>query len=160
VLLTCHFARNFAYYRAAWDGATLANSTDYWKTTSGNCFDLCVLEWCKLFGGPREEHAWPRVVSDPKTFETGLYAAVALSPTDFEAYRLKTREYRDTFVAHLDLEMVAYLPLLDPAWASVRYYHAHVISHEISRTALGTLSTDLEAYRSEKFAEATPVYRT
>lgn len=159
VLLTCHFARNFAYYRAAWDGATLANSTDFWKTVSGNCFDLCVLEWCKLFGDPKGEHSWQNVVSDPDKFEAGFYPAVALSAADFEVYRLKTRGYRDKFVAHLDLEKVAYLPHLDPAWASVRYYHSYVVASEISAIALGTLPKDLEAYRASKFSEATPMYR-
>jgi len=157
VLLCCHFARNFAYYRAGWDGKVLRRSTDFWKTTNGNCIDLCVLEWCKLFGEPKGEHHWRQVVSDPGSFEAGLYAAIGMDANGFEQYRLKAREYRDKFVAHLDLELTAYLPHLDTAWASVSFYHAHVVKEAPPEFFVG-LPLDIDEYQTRQSTEANGVY--
>lgn len=157
-LLCCHFARNFAYYRAGWDGKTLRRGTDFWKTTNGNCIDLCVLEWCKLFGEQKGEHHWLQVVSDPMTFEPSLYAAVGMDAGGFEQYRLKAREYRDKFVAHLDRELTANIPHLDPAWASVRFYHAHVVSKEGRPEIFAGIPLDIEKYQAEHSAQALAVY--
>lgn len=159
VLLCCHFARNFAYYRAGWDGRTLRRSTNFWKTTNGNCIDHCVLEWCKLFGEPRGEHHWRQVVADPASFEKALYAAVSMNADDFEQYRLKAREYRDKFVAHLDLELTAYIPHLDPAWASVRFYHARAVKEARPEVFTG-LPLDIDEFQTRMSTEATGVYAT
>lgn len=158
VLLCCHFARNFAYYRAGWDGKTLRKSTDFWKTTNGNCIDLCVLEWYKLFGESRGDHHWSQVVSDPMSFEADLYAAVGIDAAGFEQYRLKVGKYRDKFVAHLNLEPTPRLPHLDPAWASVRFYHDHVVSKEARPEVLIGLPLDIDEYQVRHSTEAAAVY--
>lgn len=158
VLLCCHFARNFAYYRAGWDGKTLRRGTEFWKTVNGNCIDLCVLEWCKLFGEPRGEHHWHQVVSDPAAFGAGLYSAVGMNADAFEQYRVKARAYRDKFVAHLDLEMTALLPHLDPAWASVRYLHAYVVSREAESDIFVRLPLDIDEYQARHSDEAMEIY--
>ena len=160
VLLLCsHFARNLAYYRTAWDGKRHIRNSDFWKTTSGNSYDLCVLEWCKLFGEPSGEHHWSQAVSDKASFESNLYTAIGTDVAGFETYRLAMRAYRDQFVAHLDLEQVANLPHLDMANASVWFYHAHVVKHEIPADGLGRLPQDLKQYYREKFEEANQIYR-
>ena len=160
VLLCCHFSRNFAYYRAGWDGKTLLKTTEFWKTVNGNCFDLCVLEWCKLFGENRGEHYWGQVVSDPKTFEAALYPAIGMDAAGFEAYRVKTRGYRDKFIAHLDADLIAWLPHLGPAWASVRFYHEYVVKNEAKPEVFRNLPLDLNAYQASKATEAAASYRS
>ena len=158
VLLCCHFARNLAYYRAGWDGKVLRKNTEFWKTMNGNCIDFCVLEWCKLHGEPKGEHHWSQVVSDVKGFETNLYASVGVDADGFEQYRLKVRDYRDKFVAHLDLNLTAYLPHLDPAWASVRFYHAYVVGKEAPPEVFKGLPLDIDEYEAKHSAEALAVY--
>lgn len=158
VLLCCHFARNFAYYRAGWDGKRLRRNTDFWKTVNGNFIDLCTLEWCKLFGDLKGEHHWRQVVSDPAAFEASLFTAVGLDAANLERYRLEMREYRDKFVAHLDLGLTANIPHLDPAWASVRFYHAHVTASEARAEVFAGLPLDIDEYKERQAAEASAIY--
>jgi len=87
-----------------------------------------------------------------------MYAATGLDAVSFEQYRLSMREYQDKFVAHLDLDLVAHLPRLDPAWSSVCFYHAHVVSNETTTGVFGGLPVDITDYHAQHLAEATSVY--
>jgi hypothetical protein len=125
VLLCCHFMRNLAYYRVGHPGEPRAKDREFWLTVNGNFMDQCVLEWCKLFGDTKGEHAWPNIVSEPAAFEAALLSQLSISAADLEAYRVGMREYRDKFVAHLNSERVMNIPNLDTAKASVAFYHGH-----------------------------------
>jgi hypothetical protein len=67
ILLCCSFARNLAFYRARESGkarALLSAShpqASFWRQANGNFLDICVLEWCKLFGDKKGKHHWSRV---------------------------------------------------------------------------------------------------
>jgi hypothetical protein len=87
-----------------------------------------------------------------------MYAATGLDIASFEQYRLSMREYRDKFVAHLDLDPVAHLPRLDTAWLSVCYYHAHVVSSDTTPVVFRGLPVDITDYHTQHFAEANSVY--
>jgi hypothetical protein len=60
VLLCCAFARNVAYYRAGWADraqpllSELHPHASFWRQVNGNFLDMAVLDWCKLFGDPKE----------------------------------------------------------------------------------------------------------
>ena len=82
-----------------------------------------------------------------------------MNADDFEQYRLKAREYRDKFVAHLDLELTAHIPHLDPAWASIRFYHAQVVKETRPEIFAG-LPLDIDEFQKRMSAEATGVYAT
>ncbi len=110
-----------------------------------------------MFGEPRGEHHWHQVVSDPKSFEVGLYTAIGMDADGFEQYRLKAREYRDKFVAHLDLDLIAQIPHLDTAWASVSFYHAHVVKEAPPEIFKG-LPLDINEYQTRQSTEAKGVY--
>jgi hypothetical protein len=161
VLLCCHFMRNLAYYRVGHPGEPRPTDTEFWLTVNGNFIDQCVLEWCKLFGDPKGEHAWPNIVTDPATFEAALLSQLSVSAVDFEAYRIGMREYRDKFVAHLDSERVMNIPNLDTAKASVAFYHDHIASQEASPGDLAGLpesAARLSEYYEHCADEATRVY--
>jgi hypothetical protein len=136
VLLCSHFMRNLAYNRAGqqcprgWRSAPLRPDASFWRTAFSNSLDICVLEWCKLFGEKGGEHGWRKVVSDAARFELELLAHLGVSGAEFETHRLSMREYRDKFLAHLDLEPVMHIPQLDLAKASVEFYHAYLVAHE------------------------------
>lgn len=88
-----------------------------------------------------------------------MYTVLRMDADSFERYRLKAREYRDKFVAHLDLDLTAYIPHLDPAWASVRFYHAHVIKEARPEIFAG-LPLDIDEYQTRKSTEAAGIYAT
>ncbi len=158
LLLCCHFTRNLAYYRAAWHEGKHIRNTDFWVTTSGNSYDHCVLEWCKLFGEKTGEHSWAATVSDPAAFEAELYKETNLEAGALEDYRQGMRAYRDKFVAHLDLEQTAQLPTLDIARATTWFLHAHVVAHEIADASLGRLPLALPHYYELRLKEAQEIY--
>ena len=68
VLLCCHFMRNLAYYRVGHPGEPRPTNREFWLTVNGNFIDQCALEWCKLFGDLRGEHAWPNIRQRPGHF--------------------------------------------------------------------------------------------
>ena len=49
-LLCIHFTRNLAYSRAVHGFVKEKKEGDFWITMQGNCLDVSVLEWCKIFG--------------------------------------------------------------------------------------------------------------
>jgi hypothetical protein len=160
VLLCCHFARNLAYYRAGREGKRfVAPDTQFWTTVNGNFLDLCVLEWCKLFGEKSGEHYWGRIVSDPDGFRSELLRHIGVEGSDFELQVKKIRRYRNRFVAHLDSDLKADLPNLDVAKSSARFYHGHVVASEARADDLRGLPDDLNRYYDQCYREAVKQYR-
>jgi len=68
---------------------------------NGNFLDICVLEWCKLFGDPCGKHYWGKIISDRMGFFQGLLNELKMSESEFNAYVTEMRAYRDKYVAHL-----------------------------------------------------------
>ncbi len=97
---------------------------------NGNFLDICVLEWCKLFGDTRGKHYWGKVVKDPKGFFAGLLKACRVTESDFADCIKEMRTYRDTFVAHLDLDLVMQIPKLKIVEGSVSYFYDYLLAHE------------------------------
>jgi hypothetical protein len=143
VLLCCAFARNVAFYRAAWtDQAQPLLSkrhpeASFWRQVNGNFLDMAVLDWCKLFGDQKDtpyrrlgKHHWRRVVSDPEKFEARLLVQLNTNAEGIAALITKMRDYRDKFVAHLDDELTMYLPELDAAREAVTFYYRYIVECE------------------------------
>lgn len=169
LLVALTFARNMAYYRAARDGSGqyVGPGTQFGSTADGNFIDMATLEWCKLFGGPNEQHDWRKVVTDPATFGPALLAHIGMTQPEFADYVKAVRTYRDKFVAHLDSERRMTPPDMGPMWASILYYYAHVLDHEMSAAEAdkakaglraSNLPTDIGDYYRERFNEARAIY--
>ena len=151
VILCRNFMRNLAFFRSArkfpagWSTPPLLPSADFWRTTSNNFLDTCVLERCKLLGDAKAEHGWENIVSDKKKFQTELLASLKVTEAEFEEFRQKMRALRDKFIAHLDSDETMYIPLLDLAKASVEFYHGYLITHEVKLGELSDTAEKLEA---------------
>lgn len=129
-ILCMHFVRNAAYYRS-WNATPLTRRREqFWRTINGNFIDICMLEWCKLFGDRKAQHHWSKCISDPEKFLKGLYEHTALNENEFESFRIEVRSYRDKFVAHLDELSEMQIPQLQPALDSVRYLYTYLLEHE------------------------------
>ncbi len=102
----------------------------FWVNANGNFIDVCVLEWCKLFGDKRGQHYWRKVITDQATFNAGLLNAVGQTEAAFEAYIEEMRTYRDKFVAHLDSEEVMNIPKLRVARKSVSFLYEYLLANE------------------------------
>lgn len=133
-LLMASFLRNLAYLRAFEDAHPRIPrdwTRDFWVTQGGNCTDIAILEWCKLFADGADKHHWSRVVTDPDAFRIWLLTQLALDEAAYSDYVTSVRRYRDKFVAHLDSDNVMDIPLLDVAERAVFFYHQHLIAREV-----------------------------
>lgn len=147
VLLCANFVRNLAYYRAGRGslGEPLLQERTkhaaFWRQVNGDCIDICVLEWCKLFAERNGVHHWRIVVSDEKMFEAGLLGHLGLGASDFDHYIQKMRTYRNKFVAHLDQDKEAFIPHMDIAQKAVWFLHGHIVANEAKAGDLTGLPT-------------------
>lgn len=145
-ILCLHFLRNAAYYRAFNAAPPTRRREQFWRTLNGNFIDVCILEWCKLFGDLNAMHHWSKCVTDQPAFCKGLYAHVSLSEAEFEAYRLEIRAYRDKFVAHLDELNESKIPDIHAAVDSVRYLYRHMLAIEDDLDAFHDAPQDANAH--------------
>jgi len=147
-ILCCHAIANLASYRAGWSGKKLTREEGFWRRVNCNFMDIAVLEWCKLFADRRGIHCYMNVLTDPKGFETDLFAHLKVSATDFETYCTGMRTYRDKFVAHLDDNPKAKYPQLDVAIESTKFLFRYLRTIEDSDNYLDGLPRNLDsAYR-------------
>ncbi len=146
--LCCHAIANLAAYRAGWSGKKLRREEDFWRRVNSNFMDMAVLEWCKLFADRRGFHCYMNVLTDPKGFETDLFAHLGVTARDFEAYCTGIRTYRDKFVAHLDDDPKAKYPQLDIAIESTKFLFRYLRTKEDPDNYLEGLPRNLDsAYR-------------
>lgn len=154
VLLCCHFVRNSAYNQVGHDRLTGGNYSQILTTIDNNFLDMAVIEWCKLFGDKKGKHYWGKVVSDRQAFEADLLTQLGQNSDQFANYVEEMREYRDTFLAHLDDGHVMNIPILDRAKVAVEFYHGHVVRNEASANDLDGLPTKLADYNQQCVNEA------
>jgi hypothetical protein len=166
VILCRDFARNLAYYRTGQrrehqgllDPAK-NTSANFWRVMNGNCIDVCVLEWCKLFADGKGKHYWANVVTDQADFQKSLLDHLGLGAAAFQQEIETMRRYRDKFLAHLDSDYTMNVPTLDVAKKAVWFFHAHIVSHEAKSEDLAGLPVQLDEGYKESEAEAEAVYR-
>jgi len=153
--LCASFARNLAYYRVArrkehshlLDEKKRANA--FWLLANGNCLDMCVLEWCKLFE-KGEKHHWGKIVTDAARFKEGLLRHVGLDDGAFQKEIEIVREYRDKWVAHQDVKRSGFYPSLEVPKKAVWFYYACIVNEGVN-PLIYELPVDLdEAYRQEE----------
>lgn len=174
VLILCRdFTRNLGYVRGAqehpagWKVVPLHPTVNFFRVAHNNALDMCVLDWCKLFGDDRAkprgwgEHYWEKVVRDRSKFESELLQYLDLGAADFEDYRVNMRAYRDKFVAHLDNERNGYISALDLAQRAVEFYYDYIVRNEAQPGDLAYLPVNVTILRhgyEECVQEAASVY--
>lgn len=160
LLICCHFARNMAYYRATYEHRRPVRQSEFWTSVNGNFIDIAVLEWCKLFGDPKDPHFWRKIATAPSGFEQGLLSALGpgMNLEGFQYYVKTVRTYRDKFVAHLDHDLLANVPSLDDSWLAVQFYHGYILERESKEFSFAGLPQDIGAYYSAKLQEARQEY--
>lgn len=161
VLLCCHFMRNLAYFRAAWDGAHIVYPlTEFNKTVNGNFIDICILEWCKLFGEHNEPHHWKNIVSNKERFKNGLLNRLETDSKGLDNYWNTVRTYRDEFVAHLDSAETMHIPKMDWAYKSVLYYFEEIIEEYQAGPMHSGTPINIEVYYQTSLTEANEFYKS
>ena len=157
------FGRNLAYYRAGWNDEhrhllemTNLVSVAFWRAVNGNFIDMCVLEWCKLFAEKKREYYWKNISRDAAGFKNDLLLHVGLDQEAFNKQVHIIREYRDKWVAHLDVERTGFRPELEVAKKSVWFYYQRLVHQEPD---LSGLPAELQTGYEQCVEEAKAVYR-
>jgi hypothetical protein len=131
---------------------------NFWRAVSGNCIDLCVLDWCKLFTESNGKHYWGNIVSDPADFKTRLLTHLGIDEAAFQKEILVMRQYRDKFLAHLDSDPIMNIPGLDTAKKAVWFYYAHVVPYEGTPTDMVAIPAELDSGYASWESEAREIY--
>lgn len=124
--LCCHFVRNYAFYKAGWDDHEFKIKDQFWISLNGNFLDICVLEWCKLFGDHKDKHHWKRVMNADSDFKLRMFESLSINQTDLDRINGGFRSYRDKFVAHLDSDEVMHIPKVSEGFDLVRFYYDEI----------------------------------
>lgn len=157
-LLCCHFARNFAYYKAGWDSTKFKKQDEFWATVNCNFLDICVFEWCKLFGDHSDKHHWKNIAGDESYFMSSMFAKLRITQAVFNNCWRSIRHYRDKFLDHLDSDEVMRIPELNIAWSTVNFYHSYVVKICDSTNVLHGIPADLESYYRKCYSDAEKAY--
>jgi hypothetical protein len=160
-ILCCHCLRNLAFYKAGWrDGEFIHKKpSQFWINVNGNFIDICVLEWCKLFGLKRDEHYWEKVITDRASFFDGLIKLLSLSKDEFEAYVQEVRSYRDKFIAHLDSEKVMNIPKqLLIVQQSASYLYDYLLANEDEGNFFPDTPASASSFYNRSLKEGESVY--
>jgi hypothetical protein len=128
--LCCHCIRNIAFYLSGWRDSKPVFEGQFWINANGNFLDIGVLEWCKLFGEKHGKHRWSKLITNGEMFFSGLLKSLEMNAEQWEAYIKEMRTYRDTFIAHLDLEERMQIPMMDIALKSIIFLYDYVLAHE------------------------------
>lgn len=158
-ILCCHCLRNLAFYKAGWHNGSLILQDNFWTNVNGNFLDICVLEWCKLFGDSRGKQFWRKVLLDPAAFHNGLFHELGITEVQFDAYIKEMREYRDKFVAHLDSEEIMTPPVLEVTKISASYLYDYIISHEDEGNYFVAAPASSSAFYAAILKEGESVYK-
>lgn len=153
VILSQSFIRNLAYYRAGKSPAAehllkeKHKEASFWRQVNGNCLDMCVLEWCKLFGDRNGVQGWRNVISEPTAFEDKLFEQLRISRRDLDELTVEMRRYHNKFVAHLDEDRTMFIPQMDLALRTVYFYVDYLIEVEAAPGDLAGLVTESRTLR-------------
>ena len=154
-ILCCHFARNYAYYKAGWDKGQFKRKERFWICLSVNFIDIRVLEWYKLFGNHKDKHHWKKVMTHDEDFKKRMFEKLKIKQTDLDKVHGSIKAYRDKFVAHLDSEETMNIPMIEEALDMVFFYYS-----EVKKICDSTSDwpTSLEEFYEEHFQQAVVHY--
>ncbi|HEY9135886.1 MAG TPA: hypothetical protein VIM85_08835 [Pseudomonadales bacterium] len=156
-ILCCHFARNYAYYKAGWNNGDLKVKDQFWVSLNSNFIDIAVLEWYKLFGDYKDKHHWKKVMHDDQCFKTRMFEELGIKQADLDKIHGSVKSYRDKFVAHLDSEETMNIPRLEDALRMVYFYYS-----EVQKICDSTADwpKNLEDFYKEHFEKAKDQYES
>lgn len=154
--LCCHFERNFAYY-STFRRSRLLREEGFWLTVHGNFVDVCVLEWCKLFGNRNGKYHWQNIFSSPAQFRQELLTLHSIDDARLEMLWNEVKDYRDDFVAHLEDRESTPLPNMNIHHLLIEFYYRKLQATFPQLRYDDALPTDMDRYYRDCLTEAKQV---
>jgi hypothetical protein len=104
------FVQHIAYYRGlrtTYDD--IMKHRDFWRSTCDAHLELATVAWCKVFGSHKEDMHWTKTPTGNmaeqacKNFRDRVLSESGLTREQWDRYHQEMLEFRDKYVAHLDL---------------------------------------------------------
>src|SRR5882724_3581400 len=129
------FVQHIAYYRglhAKFD--EVAAHRDFWRSTCDAQLKLATVSSCNVFGSHGEDLHWSRTpVAEAANhaaqgFRQRILAHTGFTAETWQAYHQSMLDFRNTYVAHLDLHTPFFQPVpsFDPAIQTAFVYQEWV----------------------------------
>lgn len=109
---------------------------DFWRQANSSFLDSAVLGWCCLFADREGRQHWRTVVGNNSKFENDLLKHLKMSKGSFRKYAKGVLRYRNKFVAHLDEDLVAYIPRMKIARLSASFLYDYLIKDPIAKKSI------------------------
>ena len=147
ILVIAAFVRNVQIRRAL-QTVEPTPSLNFWRVLYGNCTDMAVIDWCKLFGSDRDSVHWKRVVpkSEHTNFRRDLLAYLHVPRKAWRTYREGMKNYRDKLAAHHDPfrpSTPRQIPMFDLGVTATVFYYDWILK---GLNGTHTYPLDLEEY--------------
>jgi hypothetical protein len=104
------FVQHLAYYRGL--GSRYGDITEhrqFWRSTCDAHLGLATVAWCKVFGSYKEDIHWTKTPTRKvakealKNFRERILRESRLTENEWKRYHQEMLDFRDKYVAHLDL---------------------------------------------------------
>lgn len=133
---------------------------NFWRVIYGNCVDIGVIDWCKLFGNDdakKQPTHWKNQIPtiDHDDFRAGLRSVLGLTQQEWEAYREAIVKYRNIGAAHLQPDAHSpddTYPVFDKALEAVYFYYDRLLAIPKNAAYRARHPKDLRAY-SQRFED-------
>ena len=149
------FVRN-AHTKRALHNVDADPRLNFWRLTQGNCLDMAVIEWCKLFGSDHKVHQsahWKNVIParEHDEFRRGLHAAAGMSAAEWRKYWDHMKSYRDNQAAHFNEEYLRpendpHFPELGPGLEAAYFYYERLLAIMDDQGIVHHFPADIRAY--------------
>lgn len=104
------FVQHIAYFRglrAVY--SENADDRDFWRSTCDAHLELATVAWCKVFGSYSEDMHWTKIPAGllaeqtRDNFRRVVLEQTGLTQDQWKCYHREMLDFRDKYVAHLDL---------------------------------------------------------
>lgn len=157
-------ARNFVWqlvHHRALKAAVTDFKPCFWIIAANDCFDMAVLNWCKLFGSDSEDMHWKKIFAYKDGFRRFLFSQSRLNEREWAGYHEELTEYRNKWIGHFDGEFrPARHPDLQPALDSVIAFYQYLLSKLGYYRIENYLSKSLAEYAEALYSQALQFIKT
>lgn len=128
-VIVSDFIRHLAYFRALREVfSEKKTNSHFWGRTADSHLESAAIDWCKVFGSDwRNDTHWKKIVGKaPETaideFRKRIPAKTGLSQSEWAAYHKSMCDFRDKYVAHVEIGNIPKTPSFDVALKVVFAY--------------------------------------
>ncbi|ODR95203.1 hypothetical protein AUC70_05755 [Methyloceanibacter stevinii] len=158
------FVRN-AQIKRALQGCDPEPRLNFWRVLYGDCLDMAVIEWSKLFGSDsRQPVHWKTIIhkDEHDKFRKGLLEAIGIPESAWQDYWNRMKGYRDNHAAHFNEEYLRprnkpRYPDLSVALEAAYFYYDRLLPLMSDRGIAHSYPKDIREYSQRFGAQARQV---